>query len=130
MEQLIRVLIADDRQATRDGLRALLSLYPHVEVVGEAEDGQAAVRLVSENQPLLVLMDMQMPVMDGLEATQHIKDRWPEVKIVALTIYPQYRTGALAAGADLFLLKGDSPTYLHDAILSQVQSLAPHGDRG
>jgi DNA-binding NarL/FixJ family response regulator len=124
MGRLVRVLIADDRRATREGLRALLSLHPHVEVVGEAEDGQEALRFVSARRPHLVLMDMQMPVMDGLEATRRIKDRWPEVKVVALTIYPQYRTEALAAGADIFLLKGDSPAKLQDALMSQVQGLS------
>ena len=124
MEEQVRVLIADDRRATREGLRALLSLYPYVEVVGEAGNGREAIRYVSERQPHLVLMDMQMPEMDGLEATRRIKDQWPEVQVAVLTIYPHYRTEALAAGADTFLLKGDSPTYLHDAILSQLQDLS------
>lgn len=124
MERLVRVLIADDRRATRKGLRALLSLYPQVEVVGSAANGQEAVRFVSECQPHLVLMDMQMPVMDGVEATRCIKDQWPEVKVVALTIHPRYRTKAAAAGADAILFKGDSPQALRDAILAQVQGLS------
>jgi DNA-binding NarL/FixJ family response regulator len=118
MKQRVRVLIADDQQPTRQGLVALLALLPRVEVVGEAQDGQEAVHLVAERQPDVVVMDLQMPVMDGLEATQYIKSRWPEVKIIALTLYAGYRTRALAAGADTFLLKGSPTEVLKHAILS------------
>jgi DNA-binding NarL/FixJ family response regulator len=121
MKQPVRVLIADDRQATREGLQALLSLYPQVEVVGAVRNGREALRSVRECQPHLILMDMQMPVMDGVEATRRIKAQWPEVKVVALTIHPKYRTEVLAAGADAFLYKCDSPQALQDAILTQVQ---------
>jgi DNA-binding NarL/FixJ family response regulator len=119
-----KVLIADDRATARDALKALLALFPQVEVVGEAENGGASLDLVAEYMPDVVLMDMQMPEMDGLEATRRIKDQWPEVQVAVLTIYPHYRTEALAAGADTFLLKGDSPTHLRDAILSQLQGLS------
>jgi DNA-binding NarL/FixJ family response regulator len=128
MEQPVRVLIADDRRATREGLRALLSLYPQVEVVDAVANGLEALRSLIEHQPHLVLMDMQMPVMDGVEATRRIKAQWPEVRVVALTIYPQYRIEALAAGADAFLYKGDSPQALQDAILTQVQDVSDPGD--
>jgi DNA-binding NarL/FixJ family response regulator len=128
------VLIADDAPRSRAGLRALLSTVqlnpvrtgeqganieacPPVEVVGEAADGQETVHLVEERQPDVVLMDARMPVMDGLEATRTIKDRWPEVKIVVLTMYCAYRADALASGADAFLVKGCSPEELLAAIV-------------
>ena len=117
MVRPVRVLIADDQRSARQGLRALLSLCPQVEVVGEAADGQEALRLVVECQPDVVLMDVQMPVMDGLEATKCLKCLCPEVRVVALTMYASYRTRALAAGADAFLLKGGPVEALQAAIL-------------
>jgi DNA-binding NarL/FixJ family response regulator len=119
MERRIRVLIADDRGPTRQGLRALLTLSPGIEVVGEAVNGFEAVQMVAQQQPDVVLMDMHMPVMDGLEATRCIKERWPEVRIVALTMYPGYRVEAIAAGADALLLKGGSIETLQDIIWAQ-----------
>ena len=124
MERRVGVLIADDRPTARRALRALLTLYPQVEVVGEAVDGQEAMHFVSESHPDVVLMDMQMPVMDGVEATRRIKEQWPEVRVIALTMYAKYRAEALAAGADAFLLKDGRPDLLLGAILDQVQSPA------
>ena len=120
-EERVRVLIADDQRPTRQGLRALLALLPHpVEVIGEAANGQDAVQLIVANQPDVVLMDMRMPVMDGLEATRRIKNQWPEVKVIALSMYPMYRTQAHAAGADVFLLKGCTAEELQAAIVATV----------
>jgi len=120
----IRVLIADDQRPTRQGLKALLALSPQVEVVGEAADGQESVDLVAECHPDVVLMDVHMPVpalsgaegMDGLEATRRIKRLWPEVRVVVLTMSSAYRTAALAAGADAFLVKGCPSEALRAAI--------------
>jgi DNA-binding NarL/FixJ family response regulator len=117
MEQRIRVLIADDRPRSRDGLRALLAIWPTVEVICEAADGREAVQLVEECRPNVVLMDARMPVMDGLEATRLIKDRWPEVKVIVLTMYALHQADALAAGADAFLVKGCAAEELLEAIL-------------
>lgn len=117
MEERIRVMIADDQRPTRRGLRALLTLYPEVELVGEAANGLEAVSLVRESCPDVVLMDMRMPVLDGVNATKWIKLQWPEVKIVGLTMHGIYRDEAFAAGVDTFLIKGCSSETLLDAIL-------------
>jgi len=105
-ESKVRVLIADDRSRSRRGLKALLSTHPGIEVVGEAEDGKQALQLVEECRPDAVLMDAKMPAMDGLTATRLIKERWPEVRVVVLTMYGARRADAEAAGADAFLVKG------------------------
>jgi DNA-binding NarL/FixJ family response regulator len=118
VEQLVRILIADDRRVTRQGLCALLNQFPQAEIVGEASDGQECVALVPSCRPDVVLLDIQMPIMDGLEAARLIKSQWPEVRVVILTMYARYRSAALAAGADAFLLKGCTTEELQEAILS------------
>jgi DNA-binding NarL/FixJ family response regulator len=112
----VRVLIADDRPATREGLKALLGHASGVEVVGEAADGLEAVQLVGRHRPDVVLLDVRMPGMNGLEALRRIKARWPEVRVVVHSMYPTYREGALAAGADAFLLKGSAAEQVRDAV--------------
>jgi DNA-binding NarL/FixJ family response regulator len=116
MNRPVRILIADDQRATRQGLAALLNLSPDVNVVGEAADGQESLDLVAECHPDVVLMDLQMPVMDGFEATRTIKARWPEVRVIALTMYAGDRAEALSAGADEFVLKGSPAEALYCAI--------------
>jgi DNA-binding NarL/FixJ family response regulator len=111
-----RILIADDQRPARKGLHALLSLCPQVEVIGEAVNGQDAVNLVAEQRPDVVLMDMRMPVMDGLEATRRIKSQTPGVRVVMLTLHAEYEAEALAAGADAFLVKGGPSEGLWTAI--------------
>ena len=129
MKRQVRVLIADAQGPTRQGLRALLTLFPQVEVVGEAEDGREAVHMVAECQPDVVVMDIQMPVMDGLEATRRIREQWPEVRVIALTMYPKYRAKAAAAGVGAFLLKGSPIEVLQDAILAQRPDLSGHASK-
>jgi NarL family two-component system response regulator LiaR len=116
MDRPIRVLIADDHAGARRGLQALLSTRSTMEVVCEAQDGREAVQRVEEYQPDVVLMDLHMPEWDGLEATRHIKARWPEVRVIALTIRATYQAAALSAGADAFLLKGCPSKELFAAI--------------
>jgi DNA-binding NarL/FixJ family response regulator len=121
MTMQTRVLIADDRPRSRSGLRAVLALRSEIEIVGEAADGQEAVRLVAECRPDVVLMDARMPVLDGVEATHLIKEGWPEVRVVVLTMYPTYREDALAAGADAFLIKGCPASELVAALAGQSE---------
>ena len=118
MDKQIDVLIADDQVKTRRGLKALLRFAPFIDMIWEAQDGEAAMKVVSEVKPDVVLMDIQMPVMDGLEATRRIKENWPEVKVIILTMYPYYEKKAMAAGADCFLVKGDKTHSIQDVILS------------
>jgi DNA-binding NarL/FixJ family response regulator len=119
VEKTRRVLIADDRPPSGRGLKALLALRPEICVVGEAADGQEAVRLAEALRPHVVLMDVKMSRRDGLEATRFIKERWPQIRIVLLTIDAGYRAGALAAGADAFLVKGCPGEDLLAAVLDQ-----------
>jgi DNA-binding NarL/FixJ family response regulator len=114
------ILIVDDQPRTRQSLRALLSTWPAVAEIREAVDGQEALELVEEQQPNVVLMDVRMPKMDGLRATQLIKARWPQVKVVVLTLYGEYEAEALAAGADGFISKGVSP----DRLLTMLSTVA------
>lgn len=112
----IRVLIADDDPHCRKGLQALLSTWPAVEVVCEAADGREALRLSGQLQPDVVLMDLCMPRLDGVEATRLLKRRWPGIRVVMLTMYAAYQAEGLAAGADSFLVKGCSSQELWAAI--------------
>jgi DNA-binding NarL/FixJ family response regulator len=112
MNKRIRVLIADDQSRARQSMKALLTTAPQIAEVREAVNGRDAVRLIEEAQPDLVLMDVRMPEMEGLETTRYIKRHWPWIKIVILSMYPEYSLAALAAGADAFVSKGETPTKL------------------
>jgi DNA-binding NarL/FixJ family response regulator len=103
----IRVLLADDHAVVRRGLRGFFELLDDIEIVGEAEDGRRAVELVEALEPDVVLMDLLMPVMDGIAATAEIKERFPDVEVVALTSFIEEErvTAALEAGATGYLLK-------------------------
>ena len=121
MNQRVQILIVDDQPRTRQSLRALLSTWPPAGEVREAVDGREAVQLVEERQPDVILMDVRMPGMDGLQATQVIKASWPKIKVVVLTLYGEYEGEALAAGADAFIGKGEPP----DQLLAALLPLAP-----
>ena len=116
---MIRVLIADDQALVRGGLRMILDAQPDIEVVGEAADGREALRAARELRPDVVLMDVRMPVMDGLEATRRLLADPPgPVRVVVLTTYDldRYVYDALRAGASGFLLKTAPPRQLPPAI--------------
>jgi YesN/AraC family two-component response regulator len=117
VKQHTRILIADDRPSSRNGLKALLATQAGIEIVGQAANGQEAVQFVLECQPDIVLMDVRMPVIDGLQAARIIKGHWPEVKVIMLSMYPSYQAEALAAGADAFLVKGCAADDLLEEIL-------------
>lgn len=102
-----RIIIAEDHTILREGLRALLSADPYLEIVGEAEDGLQAVRITEELQPDLVLMDLAMPRMHGLEAIREISKRSPQVKVLVLTVHKneEYILATFQAGAHGYVLK-------------------------
>ena len=112
MQGTIKVLVVDNQPRARNSVRALLSTWSWVAEVREASNGREALNLIRELRPDLVLMDVRMPEMDGLEATAQIKAHWPQVKVVVLSIYPEYRAEALAVGADAFVAKADAPREL------------------
>ena len=99
-------MIVEDNHHARQALAALLSLQNGIKNTIEASNGLEAVNKIKDQVPDLVLMDMRMPVMGGLEATRIIKQSWPQVKVVVLTIYSEGQTDAFSAGADAFLVKG------------------------
>lgn len=114
----IRILIADDHAVVRNGLRSFLSAYDDFELVGEAKNGEQAVRLVEQCRPDVVLMDMVMPGMDGTLATRQIRERFPMVQVIALTSFKEREQvqSALQAGAIGYLLKDISAEELARAI--------------
>jgi two-component system response regulator NreC len=103
----IRILIVDDHTIVREGVRILLEAQPDMQVAGEAADGQAAIALVRELQPAIVLIDIAMPVLNGLEATRAIKREFPQIQVIGLTMYEsdEYFFQLLDAGASGYVLK-------------------------
>ena len=114
----IRVIIVDDQELIRAGFRVLLDSADDIEVVGEATSGEEALELVTRTAPEVALMDIRMPGMDGLEATERLTEQGVPVKILILTTFDldEYVHRALRAGASGFLLKDTSPADLLDAI--------------
>jgi RNA polymerase sigma factor (sigma-70 family) len=118
MERKKRIVIAEDHTILRAGLRALLSLQNEIEVVGEAEDGREAIRVVDEHVPDLLLIDLSMPKLNGMDAISEIKGRHPLIKIIVLTVHKndEYVFASLDAGADAYILKDASQNELLLAI--------------
>jgi DNA-binding NarL/FixJ family response regulator len=110
MADAISVLLVDDHPVVRQGLRSMLETDVHLNIVDEAEDGEDALRKVAARSPQVVLIDIHMPVMDGLTATRRIKDKFPHTSVIVLTLYnnEQYVIEAVKAGAAGYLLKNAS----------------------
>jgi len=121
----IKVLLVDDHALIREGLRSLLEKQPDVQVVGEAEDGRRAKELVAELSPDIVIMDVTMPRLGGIEATRQITGEFPSVKVIALSIHSKRRFVAdmLSAGAAGYILK----ECLFDELVQAIQAVAAGG---
>ena len=118
-----RILIVDDNPSFRKGMQALLEIQPDMQVAGIAPDGRNALELIEKAQPDLVLLDAQMPGMTGIEAARRMKGSHPEIRVIMMTLYPDYRSKAVEAGADAFITKGIPPEHLLTVIrgiMSQV----------
>jgi DNA-binding NarL/FixJ family response regulator len=118
MSELIRILLVDDQRLMREGLRILLELEPDLMIVGEATDGQSALDAYAELKPDVILMDVRMPGMDGVEATWRLHERWPEARVIILTTFDddEYVFEGLRAGARGYLLKDVSGHDLAEAV--------------
>jgi len=119
---VIRVLLADDQELVRSGFRLILELADGIEIVGEAADGREAVRLAKELQPDVVLMDVRMPELDGIEATRRLRHAGVDARVLVLTTFDldEYVYAAVRAGASGFLLK-DAP---REQLVTAVQTVA------
>jgi len=117
-----RVLIVDDNEVVREGLKSIFEPQADIEVVGQAVDGLDAVAKAEKLEPDVILMDAQMPGIDGTEATRRIKQILPDVKVLFLTVYGEYVGSALAAGASWYLTKDCRRQDLLEAIRVLAQS--------
>jgi DNA-binding NarL/FixJ family response regulator len=121
MKQKVRIVLVEDHTILREGLRALLTADPNFEIIGEAADGREAVRFVEKQVPDLILMDLSMPRMTGMDAIREIKKRYPATKIIALTVHKteEYLRTTLQAGADGYVLKDAT----HNELMMAIQNV-------
>ena len=121
MDKKIRIFLVEDHTILREGLRALLTADPNFEIIGEAADGREAVRFVEKQVPDLILMDLSMPRMTGMDAIREIKKRYPATKIIALTVHKteEYLRTTLQAGADGYVLKDAT----HEELMLAIQNV-------
>lgn len=122
----VEVLIVDDQPRARQSMRALLATYPEVKGIREAANGREAIESIERSRPDVVLMDVRMPEMNGLEATRLIKVRWDRVKVILLSMYAEYGNEAQAAGADAFITKGEPA----DRLLTILSGMAREDRHG
>jgi DNA-binding NarL/FixJ family response regulator len=118
MSEKLRILLAEDHHTVREGIKLLVNAQPDMEVVGEAENGEIAVNQAAKLEPDMVIMDVSMPVMNGLKATRMLRSRHPDVMILALTRHSDdgYLQQLLGAGANGYVLKQSAPKELINAI--------------
>ncbi|SDE33084.1 response regulator transcription factor [Sporomusa acidovorans] len=118
MKQKLKVLLADDHKLLRSGLKLLLQRNPGMQVVGEAADGEQTIQLFEQLQPDILLLDLSMPNMDGIECLKEIKSRYPEAKVIVLTMHEDenYIKRAMQAGASAYVPKSAADTDLFTAI--------------
>lgn len=123
MTETIRLLIVDDHPVVRNGLRGMLANQPDFDVVGEAANGKEALALASSLRPAVVLMDLRMPEMDGVTATEQLKARWPEMYVLVLTTYDTDAeiVRAIEAGATSYILKDAPREELFQAVRATAQ---------
>ena len=125
----IRVLLVDDHAMVRQGLRSILSDYPEIDIVGEANDGIEALCSVEQHRPAVVMMDINMPNMDGIEATARIKARYPDIQIIGLSVNAgsQNEAAMQRCGAAMLLSKESAAEGLHDAIIrtAKIDKVVP-----
>jgi len=125
MAEKIRLILCDDQAIVTEGLQVILGTVSNFEVVGVAHDGAEAVDLVAEHHPDLVLMDLRMPIMNGIQATDRIRKRFPETRVLVLTTYDDdgWVFDAIRAGADGYLLK-DTP---REQLIAAIRGTASGG---
>ena len=119
---MIKIMIADDQELIRESLKVVLDMNPDMQVVALAENGRALLERMKANLPDVILMDVRMPELDGVEATHAVKERWPQVRIIILTTFDddEYIYNALKYGASGYLLKGASVQELSGAVRTVV----------
>lgn len=126
-KKTFKIIIADDNPTSRRGLRALLNAFNRtqdhtIEVIGEAENGQQTVNLAQELNPDLIFMDINMPVLNGLDATEIIKTQQQSIKIIILSMHAGKKEDALKKGADMFLAKGTDAQNIKQVLLNFLKS--------
>ncbi|WP_025028934.1 response regulator [Caldalkalibacillus mannanilyticus] len=127
MEKHTRILVADDHAHAREAVREILKPYPSLDIIAEAKNGLETLLLVEEHQPDLILMDINMPELDGLEATKRIKSRYPAIKIIIMTVSDEAINlfEALKNGAQGYLLKNLHPASWYEYIQAVARDEAP-----
>jgi len=120
---MIKVIIADDQEIVREGLKMILSLHEEIEIIGEASDGEELLKLIQMKKPEVVLMDIRMPIMNGIKATKLLKEKYSDIKIIILTTFneDEYIFEGLKNGADGYLLKDSDSKEIINAIKSVME---------